>query len=197
MSLKYAILGFLQNQHLTGYDLKKTFDRSIQFFWPANQSQIYRTLADLSKDGLVEHDNISREDLLDMKIYHITEAGRADLERWLAEPISVPPYRDASLIQLYFGASLSDEQVHQLLKQTRQESVASYEQLLGMYALYSELFLSHPQPRSLFYNMLTIEFGLSNIRASIAWIDSVLNRLEHRQLQPLPQELFSITSLEK
>ena len=38
MSLKHAILGFLSFAPLTGYDLKKAFDRSVQHFWPANQS---------------------------------------------------------------------------------------------------------------------------------------------------------------
>jgi PadR family transcriptional regulator, regulatory protein AphA len=46
MSFKYAILGFLSFAPFSGYDLKKAFDRSVQHFWPANQSQTYRTLAE-------------------------------------------------------------------------------------------------------------------------------------------------------
>ena len=48
MSLEYAILGFLNYLPLSGYDLKKMFDTSVQHFWPADQSQIYRTLARLT-----------------------------------------------------------------------------------------------------------------------------------------------------
>ena len=47
MSLKHAILGFLSFKSLTGYGLKKAFDRSVQHFGPGNQSQIYRELAAL------------------------------------------------------------------------------------------------------------------------------------------------------
>ncbi len=49
MSLEYAILGFLNYHPYTGYDLKKIFDTSIRHFWPADQSQIYRTLARLTE----------------------------------------------------------------------------------------------------------------------------------------------------
>jgi hypothetical protein len=44
MSLEFAILGFLNYQPYSGYDLKKIFDTSVRHFWPADQSQIYRTL---------------------------------------------------------------------------------------------------------------------------------------------------------
>jgi hypothetical protein len=47
MCLKHAILGILSFSPMTGYDLKKAFDRSVRHFWPVNQSQIYRTLAEL------------------------------------------------------------------------------------------------------------------------------------------------------
>ena len=52
MSLEYAILGFLNYQPFSGYDLKKLFDTSVRHFWPADQSQIYRTLARLTEQGL-------------------------------------------------------------------------------------------------------------------------------------------------
>src|SRR5579875_1236367 len=44
MSLTHAILGFLNRQPMTGYDLKtQCFDISVAYFWPADQAQIYRT----------------------------------------------------------------------------------------------------------------------------------------------------------
>jgi PadR family transcriptional regulator, regulatory protein AphA len=52
MSLDYAILGFLNYHPYTGYDLKKIFDSSVHHFWSADQSQIYRTLARLTDQGL-------------------------------------------------------------------------------------------------------------------------------------------------
>ena len=51
MSLEYAILGFLKDHPSSGYDLKKIFDISVRHFWPADQSQIYRTLAQMNNKG--------------------------------------------------------------------------------------------------------------------------------------------------
>ncbi len=76
MSLDHAILGFLNYHPYTGYDLKKIFDTSIRHFWPADQSQIYRTLARLEENGWAVMERIPQEDRPDRKVYHITEAGR-------------------------------------------------------------------------------------------------------------------------
>lgn len=53
MSLPHAILGLLTYQPMTGYDLKQVFDTSINHFWSAHQSQIYRELAALESKGQV------------------------------------------------------------------------------------------------------------------------------------------------
>ncbi len=58
MSLEYAILGFLNYHPYTGYDLKKIFDTSVRHFWPADQSQIYRTLARLTEIGFAEMEKV-------------------------------------------------------------------------------------------------------------------------------------------
>ncbi len=44
MSLKHALLGFLNYGSMTGYELKKIFDPSIGHFWNAELSQMYPTL---------------------------------------------------------------------------------------------------------------------------------------------------------
>ena len=44
MSLTYGILGFLSYGSMTGYDLAKAFSCSVNFFWNAQTSQIYREL---------------------------------------------------------------------------------------------------------------------------------------------------------
>lgn len=36
-------------QGLSGYDIKKLFNMSAAYFWPADQTQIYRTLRSSSR----------------------------------------------------------------------------------------------------------------------------------------------------
>ena len=52
MSLSHAILGLLTYRPLTGYGLKKIFDKSISHVWAASLSQIYRELSALKKKDM-------------------------------------------------------------------------------------------------------------------------------------------------
>src|SRR3989304_2198383 len=101
MSLEYAILGFLQYQPFSGYDLKKVFDTSVRHFWPADQSQIYRTLTPLAEQGWVKMEVIDQDSRPNRKLFHITEEGRRELNRWLSTPLPPEESRSASLVQVF------------------------------------------------------------------------------------------------
>jgi PadR family transcriptional regulator AphA len=178
MSLKHAILGFLSYQALSGYDLKKAFDRSVQHFWPANQSQIYRTLADLHKEGLVDLEVIERQERLDMKIYHITPAGRQALHHWLAEPSHPTDYREPFLIQLYFGGEIPDGELVAVLRQKVhriEEKLAVYD---ASYQSYREKLNTHEDQRAFFLNVATMEYGIANGLTLLEWCKSMIERVE-------------------
>lgn len=180
MSLKHAILGFLSFVPLSGYDLKKAFDRSVRHFWPANQSQIYRTLAELSDDDLVEKEVIEREERLDMKIYSITPAGRAELQRWLSTPLPEQDDREPFLIQVYFSGVLDDAQVLDLMRHKLHET----EERLAVYEAVHRASLETPSrvadPRAVFFSLLTLEAGYQTNQAIAAWLRSAIERIETR-----------------
>ena len=67
MSLEYAILGFLRSRPMTGYELKKIIDGSVSHFWPADQSQIYRTLGKLAERGWAEMEVVPGTDRPDRR----------------------------------------------------------------------------------------------------------------------------------
>ena len=56
MSLQHGVLGFLNYGSMSGYDLAKAFSSSVQFFWNAQNSQIYLVLDKLEKQGFVDLD---------------------------------------------------------------------------------------------------------------------------------------------
>ena len=51
--LKYIILGLLEKQELTGYDIKNIFEEEIGEFWKAKHSQIYPELKKLEEQKLI------------------------------------------------------------------------------------------------------------------------------------------------
>jgi len=114
--LDYAILGFLNEQPLTGYDLKtRCFDDLARPFWTADQAQIYRTLDRLEREALVTSRKRRRAGRPDRKVFEITRAGRESLALWLSTPLALPPARDAFLTQLYFSADIGDESLTAVL----------------------------------------------------------------------------------
>jgi DNA-binding PadR family transcriptional regulator len=190
MSLKHAILGFLSYRSLSGYDLKKAFDRSVQHFWPANQSQIYRTLAEMKDEGLVEHEVIVREERLDMKVYHITPAGTQELHRWLSEPIHPTDYREPFLIQLYFGGTMSDEELIEVLKYRLKQIEERLAVFLSVYPAYQEKLKTHEDKRAYFLNIATLEYGIHNGFSFLEWYRNMISRLESKNytLEDFQQE---------
>ena len=166
MSLDFAILGFLNYSPLSGYDLKKVFDNSVRHFWPADQSQIYRTLAKLAEQGHVEPDLVRGLDRPDRKEYHITPAGREALRAWLLSPLPSQEVRIAALIQVFFAGQLTDEQAIALFERLAADARA-------VLAVYDQI----PQaagtddpamgpPRERFFWQLTLEYGQMSARAT-------------------------------
>ena len=180
MSLKHAILGFLSFAPFTGYDLKKAFDNSVQHFWPANQSQIYRTLAELEENGFVEKEVIAREERLDMKVYHITATGREELHQWLAAPLPERDDREPFLIQVYFGGQLNDTELLKVF----QDKLKKIEEQLALYEAVFQMTQKTPSkvsdPRTVFLSMLTLEAGYINTQSIAAWLRSAIARIENK-----------------
>ena len=101
MSLRIAALGLLAHEPGSGYDLLKHFEKSMANVWPATQSQLYGELNKLADTGLIEVSDIGPRG---RKEYRITEAGRAELRRWVTDPHDVPPFRSAELLRVFPSA---------------------------------------------------------------------------------------------
>ena len=190
MSLKHAILGFLSFTPLSGYDLKKAFDQSVSHFWPANQSQIYRTLAQLDEQGLVEKEIIPREERLDVKIYSITQPGREELHRWLSSPLPEQEMREPFLIQVYFGGLLSDDEVIDLLQREMRLARERIQAYLEIHRTVYDQPNRTIEPRALYMSMLTLEYGLYANRVFVEWAQNAISRIETGDFSPADLSIF-------
>jgi DNA-binding PadR family transcriptional regulator len=104
MSLRYAVLGLLARRPSTGYELTRTFDRSLSTSWHARHSQIYPELAKLEGAGLIE---LVEEGPRRSKTYDITDAGRAALRHWLVEAEPDRSQRNESGLRLFLTPLLN------------------------------------------------------------------------------------------
>jgi len=173
MSLRHAILGFLATSPMTGYDLRKHMEVSVAHFWPADQAQIYRTLAKLVQDGLVEVHVIPQHDKPNRHEHHILPAGIAELDRWLASSTEYEPTREPFLLQVFFGGRLGPEHVGRLLAQRRHDA----EQLLAALRAVERGASEAPERQHLSLEqrlrLATLANGIAHAEAELKWIDEV------------------------
>lgn len=176
MSLEYAILGFLQYKPMSGYEMKKQIDNSVSHFWSADQSLIYRTLANLTKKSLIEVEIVVQDSRPNCKLYHITDAGRGKFIEWLESPIEKFDIRVSWLIQLFFAGGLSDEKVIELLTCFLHQ----FENAVEGYAK-NKINKYNISPRDKFFKDLTLDYGVTVNMAIKDWIKNTIERIKNKE----------------
>lgn len=179
MSLEYAILGFLNYGPSTGYDLKKLFDGSVRHFWPADQSQIYRTLSRLASQGFINSRQVIQEDRPNQKVYSLTDQGREMLLDWLSAQHPHEDKRYSFLIQVFFAGQLADDDILAVFEKRAEEL---RQRLRGFHDLERDVqkkIKGYPE-RDRFFWMLTLEHGIWVEQAILKWLESVIDRLKRR-----------------
>lgn len=130
----YLVLGLVG--HLgapTSYDLKKAVASTIGGFWSVPHSQLYAEPIRLAGLGLLreEQEQSGRR----RRTYTLTEAGRAELEQWLAMPTDDgTELRDLALLKLYFGAQAGPNSVQRVAERAaaaHRKRLAAYEALVA------------------------------------------------------------------
>ena len=96
--------------------LKKRFDGSLRSFWTVTQSQIYRELHGLERDGLVAVDDVPQDGKPARKVYSLTVSGRKALARWLVEAPEPLMLRHPLLLKFVFAADLPPRDLDGLLE---------------------------------------------------------------------------------
>jgi DNA-binding PadR family transcriptional regulator len=177
MSLEYAMLGFLKFTPLSGYDMKKMFDASVKHFWSADQSQIYRTLARLTNDELICSETIIQDSRPNSKVYHITEKGKEEFNKWITSSITPVEPRISWLIQVFFGGGLSDEEFINLMEGLASKircSMKAFNEEACKDGLIPD---NKESKRDLFFHKLTLDYGITMIN----WIEKTIERIKNKE----------------
>ena len=187
MSLQYAILGLLNYQPLTGYDLKTVFDKSINHFWSAQLSQIYRDLGTLEGKEYVTSHIEPQEGRPDKKIYSVTEKGQKAFDEWLAKfPQSLGcPVRDEFLVRIFFGAQLSPVELDFHLKRYIKELKENLQYFTTVETIIADYAQTLSRPDDKFYWRLTLKKGHALAEASIRWAEECIKELEEKAKEEL------------
>ena len=116
-TLRFAILGLLNEKSMTGYELAREFETTLFEFWHAKHSQIYPELKRLHQEGMVEFEIAIAGTALEKKRYTITPRGRQLFLDWLGQWHKMGPTpKDEFRLQLFFTHFVSPERRLELLE---------------------------------------------------------------------------------
>ena len=179
MSLPHALLGLINYQPATGYDLKTAFKNSIHFFWNAALPHIYRTLKQMEGLGWIRATIEHQEGRPSRKIYQLTGTGRQELRRWLAEPLEWPEQRSPLLIKVFFGNQMPPDQFKEHLQGWREYHLERLQKLEREVPPIIEKYSPGTGGGGEgYYWGLTLDFGRRHAQMVVEWCDQALKDLD-------------------
>ena len=125
MSLRHGLLGLINYNPMTGYEMVKEFDESLAYFWHASPQQIYKELDAMEKSGWLASERIIQNEKPNKRVYSITPKGKDVLVDWVSKPDdSVNKFmqgKNPFLMRLAFAGEGSDENALQMLYEFRNQ----------------------------------------------------------------------------
>lgn len=140
--------------------------------WPATQSQLYGELNKLANTGLIKVSDVGPRG---RKEYAITDAGRAELHRWMLSPQEDPPIRNAAILRVFLLGQLEPAQAKEYLESllaVSEKEHAHYQEILDAYdwSIDDEAFFARA----------ALEQGLRWTQHEIEWAHWVIDGLNKR-----------------
>ncbi|HKS21062.1 MAG TPA: PadR family transcriptional regulator [Bradyrhizobium sp.] len=182
MALGEAILACLTERPMTGYELAKTFDSSIGFYWKANHQQIYRELTKLRERGHVEGSEVVQSGKPNKLVYTLTSEGRAALRHWGTRPSVPPSIKDDLLVRLYALDSIDIEPLRADLMarlEHHRDRCARYERILG------KRFPDGTASPADLGKLLALRLGVRHERDVVEWCEEALQALSGAAVTPI------------
>jgi DNA-binding PadR family transcriptional regulator len=168
-TLKYILLGLLEKDERTGYDLKKIFEAEIGEFWQANHSQIYPELKKLEDHGFIH----SRMDIvgskLEKKYYSLTNQGKLELNEWIASPTpELLATKDEFILKLYF---VRDKQDSSLLKMFEEQIDIHQEKIEHLKSRMEIVFSTQKEKFENFGHFLILDHAIVREEGYLLWLN--------------------------
>ncbi len=184
----YAVLGLLEKEPRSGYDLSAFADRSIAYFWPISRTLVYRELARLERLGLIRGTAVVQERLPDKRLYTITGHGRTALDEWLAQPtFEEARFRSGFLLKFFFGLRLPSERVTQLIDDYRASLEHELWTLRGIVQRLAD------DPSKVFGRLAALH-GIRSAEARLVWLREAEGELDSPN-QRRPESADDATAL--
>jgi len=165
MSVPLTLLGLLERGPSHGYDLKRDYDAYFGRGRPLRYSQVYATLSRLARDGKAMAGPIEQGAGPERRRYVITEAGMADVEQWLADPVPPEPDLQSELFAKVVLAVMLGRPADRYLDAQRAAHLQRMRELTEF------------KRDGDLLNVLLADHALYRLEADLRWIDHTAARL--------------------
>lgn len=162
----YAILGLLAIRSRSTYELTQLMTRSMHFFWPRAESNVYAEPKRLVEAGMATAEVVWNGDRK-RTVYSITDDGSEAFRRWLAEEPGPQRLESEAAIRLLFGNLGTKDDLHGAIRRVAadaQEWVTELSDLGDQYARGEG-----PFPERIHVNALLITLMVEQARTTQRW----------------------------
>ena len=177
-TLKYAILGLINREPMTGYDITREFDSNqLANFWYAKHSQVYPELAKLTDEGLVTFEIVIQGEKMEKKLYTITDKGREELYEWLLrdDALEATP-KDVFRLRMYFSEAMPPEELKKHLSRQMKKHSSKRQYLQDIMDRHYNPDIPEVGTRE-YGDFMVLEGAILRENSYIQWLKNCLGRM--------------------
>lgn len=188
----YAILAFLDLRPWATYDLADQLRRSLHFFWPRAESNLYAEPKRLVEAGLAE----AREEWNgDRKrtVYSITDDGREAFATWLTTPAAPQRLEAEAFLRILFGNRGTKHDLLNAIGRLEEDATA----LISHYTTHGAAYARGEGqfPERIHVNALIASLAIAQGRATARWAQWAREQVEAWDDTAVPDVDWAVRTL--
>ncbi len=180
--LEYIILGFLYQNSLTGYDIKKCIDQGVGMFYRVSYGSLYPLLDRLRNKELVTCSS-EIKGKRETKKYEITDKGQQVFMQWLTEEEYENSSIEAFMARVYFFDLLTEATAFAIIQRYEAKLKVYLQELLKKKEKYEEA-----GRQRYYYKVSTLYFGICKIQSILDWCSVTKQKEDLNTLMKVERE---------
>ncbi|KZK08436.1 Transcriptional regulator PadR family [Lactococcus cremoris] len=170
MQGKDVILGLLNGQERTGYEIKEVIETRLKYFFDGTVGMIYPTLKKLEKEGKVEKKFVIQDGKPNKNVYSITEEGKKDFLKYLTSSTDEEILKSDFLVRIYFGKNLEEGKLESIIHQEIERKKRNLKELQTNYEKWEKTGIDPLQT-------ITYKYGIAYYEAVLKVLEDSLKEL--------------------
>ena len=162
----------------SGYDIKKMMEKSTQYFWKETFSSIYPVLNSLIDEGLIKQHASQSQNDRQRNVFELTSKGKKELKEWIDKPVEYEQSRNELLLKLFFGEFVPPSTTRKHVEEFHQMLIEKHQ---VFHTIKERLELDNKYDSGLPHWLMTLDFGLRQVKSAIEWCESALKKYKRME----------------